>query len=90
IRQVERDLGVQVARLDVSGYQLDIPGLVVHACDDALVAASEAPLIHQAWFDSRLLLLEEGGHLRVLADPRLGGAVLELLARAAQPARQSA
>ncbi|MDH0304473.1 MULTISPECIES: alpha/beta fold hydrolase [unclassified Pseudomonas] len=90
IRQVERDLGVQVARLDVSGYQLDIPGLVVHASDDALVSASEAPLIHQAWFDSRLLLLEEGGHLRVLADPRLGEAVLELLARTAQPARQSA
>ncbi len=90
IRQIERDVGVQIARLDVSGYQLDVPGLVVHASDDPLVPASEAPIIHKAWFDSRLLLLEEGGHQRVLADPRLSLAVLELLERAAVPARQSA
>lgn len=90
IRQVERDVGIQVARLDVSGYQLDLPGLVVHAQDDTLVSASEAPLIHKAWFDSRLLMLEAGGHLRVLADPRLGQAVLELLARTPQRVRQSA
>ncbi|MBC3464148.1 alpha/beta fold hydrolase [Pseudomonas sp. RW10S2] len=90
IRQVERDVGVQIDRLDVSGYQLELPGLVVHAADDALVAASEAQVIHKAWFDSRLLLLEEGGHQRVLADPRLTQAVLELLARTTQPARQSA
>lgn len=90
IRQVERDVGIQVARLDVSGYQLEIPGLVVHAADDQLVAASEAQLIHKAWFDSRLLLLEGGGHQRVLADPRLSQAVLELLASSSAPARQSA
>ncbi len=90
IRQIEQDVGMQVGRLDVSGYQLDLPGLVVHAADDALVAAEEARLIHRAWFDSRLLLLQEGGHQRVLADPRLGEAVLALLADASAPARQSA
>ena len=90
IRQVEQDVGMQVARLDVSGYQLDLPGLVVHASDDALVPASESQVIHKAWFDSRLLLLEEGGHQRVLADPRLGEAVLELLARSTQNALQTA
>lgn len=90
IRRVERDVGIPVARLDVSGYQLELPGLVVHAADDPLVPASEAQRMHKAWFDSRLLLLEEGGHQRLLADPRLGEAVLELLARSAQPARQSA
>ncbi|MFK3776183.1 alpha/beta fold hydrolase [Pseudomonas sp. NPDC089406] len=90
IRQVEQDVGMQVARLDVSGYQLDLPGLVVHASDDALVPASESQVIHKAWFDSRLLLLEEGGHQRVLADPRLGEAVLELLARSTLSALQTA
>jgi len=90
IRQVERDVGMQINRLDVSGYQLELPGLVVHAADDALVAASEAEVIHKAWFDSRLLRLEEGGHQRVLADPRLSEAVLELLERVSTPARQSA
>lgn len=90
IRQVERDIGVQIARLDVAGYQLELPGLVVHASDDQLVPASESQVIHKAWFDSRLLLLEEGGHVRVLADPRLGEAVLELLARTNERARQSA
>ncbi|QXH53033.1 alpha/beta hydrolase [Pseudomonas fakonensis] len=90
IRQVEQDVGMQVARLDVSGYQLDLPGLVVHARDDALVPASESQVIHKAWFDSRLLLLEEGGHQRVLADPRLGEAVLELLARSTQNALRTA
>ena len=82
IRQVERDVGMQIARLDVTGYQLELPGLVVHAADDALVAADEAQVIHKAWFDSRLMLLEAGGHQRVLSDPRLSAAVLELLARA--------
>lgn len=90
IRLVEQDVGLQVARLDVNGYQLELPGLIVHASDDPLVAASEAQLIHKAWFDSRLLMLEEGGHQRVLADPLLVEGVLELLARAATPARQSA
>jgi len=90
IRQVEQDVGLQVARLEVNGYQLELPGLIVHASDDPLVAASEAQLIHKAWFDSRLLMLEEGGHQRVLADPLLVEGVLELLARAATPARQSA
>jgi len=90
IRQVERDVGMQISRLDVSGYQLELPGLIVHAADDALVPASEAEIIHKAWFDSRLLRLEDGGHQRVLADPRLGEAVLELLSRASAPARQSA
>ncbi|MBA6116551.1 alpha/beta fold hydrolase [Pseudomonas sp. NC26] len=90
IRQVERDVGMQIARLDVSGYQLELPGLVVHAADDTLVPATEAEAIHKAWFDSRLLRLEEGGHQRVLADPRLGEAVLDLLSRASAPARQSA
>jgi pimeloyl-ACP methyl ester carboxylesterase len=90
IRQVERDVGMQIARLDVTGYQLELPGLVVHAADDALVAADEAQVIHKAWFDSRLVLLEAGGHQRVLSDPRLSEAVLELLARAGAPTRQSA
>lgn len=90
IRQVEQDVGMQISRLDVSGYQLELPGLVVHAADDALVPASEAEAIHKAWFDSRLLRLEEGGHQRVLADPRLIEAVLELLSRTSAPARQSA
>lgn len=81
IRQVERDVGMQIARLDVAGYQLELPGLVVHATDDALVPPDEAHVIHKAWFDSRLMLLEEGGHQRGLADPRLSEAVLELLAR---------
>ena len=90
IRQIERDVGVQVSRLDVSGYQLEIPGLIVHAEDDSLVPASEARLIHQAWFDSRLLLLPEGGHQRVLSDPQLIEGVMALLARRRAPARQSA
>jgi len=90
IRQVERDVGMQISHLDVSGYQLELPGLIVHAADDALVPASEAEVIHKAWFDSRLLQLGDGGHQRVLADPRLGEAVLELLSRASAPARQSA
>ncbi|HEN8711255.1 TPA: alpha/beta fold hydrolase [Pseudomonas putida] len=90
IRKVEQDVGMQINRLDVSGYQLELPGLVVHAVDDGLVPASEAEIIHKTWFDSRLLRLEEGGHQRVLADPRVSEAVLELLSRVSAPARQSA
>lgn len=90
VRQVERGVGIPIGRLDVSGYQLDIPALIVHAEDDRLVPASEAQAIHQAWFDSRLLLLPEGGHQRVLSDPQVIEGVLALLARRHAPARQLA
>lgn len=90
IRKVERDVGLPVVKLDVSAYQLDVPGLIVHAQDDNLVPASEAQVMHDAWFDSRLLMLEEGGHQRVLADPRVIASVLDLLRRSDLPLRQSA
>lgn len=90
IRKVERDVGVAIEHLDVNGYQLDLPGLIVHAKDDQLVSAGEAQLIHDAWFDSRLLMLEEGGHQRVLADPQVIAGVLDLLQRTTLPLRQSA
>ena len=63
---------------------MDIPGLVVHATDDPMVPFSEAEALHQNWFDSRLLRLDNGGHQRLLADPRLLQAVLELLEPLAQ------
>lgn len=90
IKQVERDVGMNASRMDVSHYQLEMPGLIVHAKDDPMVPASEARDIHEAWFDSRLLELPEGGHQRVLADPQLIDAVLALLARSGHAARQSA
>ncbi|OLF55273.1 alpha/beta fold hydrolase [Pseudomonas chlororaphis] len=90
IRQVEQDVGMRAAAMDVARYQLDMPGLIVHAEDDRLVSVKEADLIHEAWFDSRLLRLKEGGHQRVLADPRLIDGVLTLLAGRSLQARQSA
>ncbi|RWU17917.1 alpha/beta hydrolase [Pseudomonas alkylphenolica] len=90
VRQVERGVGIPLGRLDVSGYQLDIPALIIHAEDDRLVPASEAQVIHQAWFDSRLLLLPEGGHQRVLSAPQVIEGVLALLAHGHAPARQLA
>jgi pimeloyl-ACP methyl ester carboxylesterase len=90
IRQVEQEVGMQASRLDVAHYQLDMPGLIVHAEDDCFVPVNESQLIHEAWFDSRLLRLEEGGHQRVLADPRLIEGVLALLAGRSLQSRQSA
>jgi len=90
IRKVEQDVGMQASRLDVAHYQLDMPGLIVHAEDDTFVPVSESQLIHEAWFDSRLLRLEEGGHQRVLADPRVIEGVLGLLAGRSLQTRQSA
>ena len=80
VRLVEEKAGIPAGQLDSAHYQLDFPGLVVHAEDDPMVPFSEAEAIHQSWFDSRLLRLESGGHQRVLADPRVVQAVLELLA----------
>ena len=90
IRKVEQDVGIQASRLDVAHYQLDMPGLIVHAEDDTFVPVSESQLIHEAWFDSRLLRLEKGGHQRVLADPRVIEGVLGVLAGSSLQARQSA
>lgn len=90
IRQVEKDVGMRAASLDVAQYQLDMPGLIVHAEDDRFVPVQESELIHQAWFDSRLLRLNEGGHQRVLADPRVVEAVLALVTGRHLQARQSA
>jgi pimeloyl-ACP methyl ester carboxylesterase len=90
IRQVEQDVGMRAATLDVAHYQLDMPGLIVHAEDDSMVSVKESQLIHEAWFDSRLLRLQEGGHQRVLADPRVIDGVLSLLAGRRLQSRQSA
>lgn len=90
IRQVERDVGMRAATLDVAQYQLEMPGLIIHAEDDRFVPVKESELIHQAWFDSRLLRLSEGGHQRVLADPRVIDAVITLVTGRHLPARQSA
>lgn len=80
VRLVEEKAGMPARKLDVRHYQLDFPGLIVHAADDPLVPYSEAQAIHEAWFDSRLLRIERGGHQRVLADPQLVQAVVQLLA----------
>ncbi|MNF34768.1 esterase [compost metagenome] len=80
VRLVEEKAGMPAGKLDVRHYQLDFPGLIVHAADDPLVPYSEAQAIHEAWFDSRLLRIEQGGHQRVLADPQLVQAVVQLLA----------
>ncbi|WP_236207385.1 alpha/beta fold hydrolase [Pseudomonas tohonis] len=78
IKRVEDHAGIPAADLDVQHYRLGMPGLVAHAEDDPLVPAAEAGRIHEAWFGSQLLRLEGGGHQRVLADPRLVKAVLQL------------
>ncbi|MDO9616752.1 MAG: alpha/beta fold hydrolase [Pseudomonas sp.] len=84
VRLVEEKAGIPAGQLDSAHYQLDFPGLIVHAVDDPMVPFSEAEAIHQSWFDSRLLRLENGGHQRVLADPRVVQAVLELLGSLSQ------
>src|SRR5690606_32953598 len=84
VRQVERVAGIPAAHFDVQRYQLDLPGLIVHAEDDQVVPVSEADLIHQAWFDSQLLRLPAGGHQRLLSEPLLVQAVLELLEQVPQ------
>ncbi|ROL82559.1 alpha/beta hydrolase [Pseudomonas protegens] len=90
IRQVEKDVGMRAATLDVAQYQLEMPGLIIHADDDRFVPVKESELIHRAWFDSRLLRLSEGGHQRVLADPRVIDAVITLVTGRHLQARQSA
>ena len=72
--------GMPLKHLDVAHYQMNIPGLIVHAEDDTFVPVKAAQAIHDAWFDSRLLRIEAGGHQKVLADPRVIDAVLVLLA----------
>jgi len=79
VRLVEEKAGLPAKQIDVARYQLDMPGLIVHAADDPMVPVEEAQVIHRAWFDSQLLQLEQGGHQRLLADPRLIGETLRLL-----------
>ncbi|MBT2373188.1 alpha/beta fold hydrolase [Pseudomonas fluorescens] len=90
IRQVESTLGMPLKHLDVAHYQMNMPGLIVHAEDDTFVPVKAAQMIHEAWFDSRLMRLEQGGHQKVLADPRVIEGVLALLAGSRLPARQTA
>ncbi|MFZ6047152.1 alpha/beta hydrolase [Pseudomonas sp. CR3202] len=85
VSQVENHAGILAAQLDVQRYQLEIPGLVVHAEDDPVVPVGDAQVIHDAWFDSQLLRLPQGGHQRLLADARLIVAVLGLLEQVGEP-----
>ncbi|AEB58019.1 alpha/beta hydrolase family protein [Ectopseudomonas mendocina] len=84
VRQVERTAGIPAAHLDVRRYQLELPGLIVHAEDDRVVPVDEAELIHAAWLDSQLLRLPAGGHQRLLGDPLVVKAVLDLLKQVPQ------
>ncbi|MCF5508926.1 alpha/beta fold hydrolase, partial [Pseudomonas sp. PA-3-6H] len=90
IQEVELSMGMALKHLDVAHYQLNIPGLIVHAEDDTFVPVRAAQAIHEAWFDSRLLRLEQGGHQKVLADPQVIDAVLALLAGCRLQERQIA
>ncbi|MDD2052416.1 alpha/beta hydrolase [Pseudomonas putida] len=90
VRQIEEGVGMSAEYLDVAHYRLDMPGLIVHAEDDTFVPVDEASKIHQAWPGSRLLVLEQGGHQRVLADPLVVAGVLALLADQASAQRQTA
>ncbi|SDU88614.1 alpha/beta hydrolase [Pseudomonas mucidolens] len=90
IQQVEHAFGMPLKRLDVAHYQLNLPGLIVHAADDDVVPVKASQAIHEAWFDSRLLRLEQGGHQKVLADPRVIESVLALVAGCRQSERQTA
>jgi pimeloyl-ACP methyl ester carboxylesterase len=90
IQEVELTMGMPLKHLDVAHYQMNIPGLIVHAEDDTFVSVKACQVIHDAWFDSRLLRLEQGGHQKVLADPRVIEGVLALLAGRHVPERQTA
>ncbi|WP_339530340.1 alpha/beta hydrolase [Pseudomonas mucidolens] len=90
IQQVEHAFGMPLKHLDVAHYQLNLPGLIVHAADDDFVPVKASQAIHEAWFDSRLLRLEQGGHQKVLADPRVIESVLALVAGCRQSERQTA
>lgn len=90
IQEVELTFGMPLKHLDVAHYQMNIPGLIVHAEDDTFVPVRASQAIHEAWFDSRLLRLEQGGHQKVLADPRVIEGVLALLAGRRLQARQTA
>ncbi|AZP71427.1 alpha/beta fold hydrolase [Pseudomonas poae] len=90
IQEVELAMGMPLKHLDVAHYQMNIPGLIVHAEDDTFVPVKASQMIHDAWFDSRLLRLEQGGHQKVLADPRVIEGVLALLAGRRLQERQTA
>ncbi|QEY72660.1 alpha/beta fold hydrolase [Pseudomonas denitrificans (nom. rej.)] len=85
IRMIEARAGIAAKQLDVARYELDFPGLVVHAEDDRYVRVGEAAAIHEAWPRSRLLRLKDGGHHRVLADAVVTEAILELLEEVEMP-----
>lgn len=85
IRLMEARTGIAAKQLDVARYELDFPGLVVHAEDDRYVRVGEAAAIHEAWPRSRLLRLKSGGHHRVLADAAVTEAILELLEAVEMP-----
>lgn len=90
IQEVEHTFGMPLKHLDVAHYQMNLPGLVVHAEDDTFVPVKASQAIHDAWFDSRLLRLEQGGHQKVLADTRVIDGVLALLAGCGLQERKSA
>ncbi|AUZ47222.1 alpha/beta fold hydrolase [Pseudomonas orientalis] len=90
IQTVELAFGMPLKHLDVAHYQMNLPGLIVHAEDDTFVSVKASQTIHDAWPGSRLMRLEQGGHQKVLADPRVIEGVLALLASCHVQERQSA
>lgn len=80
--RIERNFGMDIfARLSTEAMLTgrSLPGLIVHDRGDRDVPVSHAERLQRAWPEARLLLTEGLGHRRILRDPAVIAAAIDLL-----------
>lgn len=68
---------------------LDLPALIVHSKDDAVVRFVTGKVWAENWPGSQMLVLERLGHRRLLFDPTTAGKIADFLAQRSGVAMQT-
>lgn len=89
LAQLASVYGVDVRRYATpdSVARIEVPGLVVHSAEDAVVPFRDAQAIAAAWVGAQLTRCEGLGHRRILSDPAVVDAVLRFVGAEARTAR---
>lgn len=91
-RELKRVIGYRPEEIELMPKvgSLDIPALIVHSKDDAMVRFVTGQKWAEHWPGAQLLALERLGHRRLLFDPATAGKIAEFLVQPAVAAPKSA
>jgi pimeloyl-ACP methyl ester carboxylesterase len=78
----QRFMGVTLTDVDLAALSVGLrhPGLIIHDCDDRVVAVEQSRALQVTWTRSTLIETSGLGHRRILSDPEVIGRAVEFMA----------